>query len=64
MGIVDARLRVRRQAKVFIREETNRSVLNRESFGERKGTRAVRKDDATSEWLAAIPGDKPSRGGS
>jgi hypothetical protein len=36
MGIADARLRVRRQAKVFVREETNRSVLNRESFEERK----------------------------
>jgi len=43
LGIADARLRVRRQAKAFIREETNRSVLNRESFGERKGTRAGRK---------------------
>jgi len=43
MGIADARPRVRRQAKAFLREETNGSVLNRESFGERKGMRAVRK---------------------
>jgi len=43
MGIADARLRVRRQGKAFIREETNRSVLSRESSGERKGTRAGRK---------------------
>ena len=43
MVIAEAMLRVRRPAKLFIREETNRRVPNRESFGERKGTRAGRK---------------------
>ena len=62
MGIADARLRVRRQAKVFIREETNISVLNRETLGKEKAR--GRQQRTTSEWPAAIPSDKPSRGGS
>ena len=43
MGIADTRLRVRRQAKVFIREETNRSILNHEGFGRTKDTSVGRK---------------------
>ena len=40
------------QAKVSI-EETSRSILNRENFGETNGTSTRRKGEATAEWPTA-----------
>ena len=56
MGIAGQGSRVRGQAKVFIREETNRGILNRENFGETKGGSARRKGQAP----AAKAGDQLS----
>ena len=58
----EATLRVGGRQRLFT-EETNRAVLNHESFGETKGTSAWTKGTAQlSEWVAARSGEETEPG--
>jgi hypothetical protein len=63
----DARLRVRRQAKVFTSRGTNRSVVTRESFGETRRQRArapAEKLQGNAKYQAGRSEERPGQEGS